>query len=79
MMLGDSPIGLFGPDTPAAFGHLGFTNIFTWADRERSLAVALLTSGKPVLSLHAIRLVQFLVEINRAFPKGHAVPHALRS
>ncbi len=69
LMLGDGLVGLFGPDTPKAFGHLGFTNIFGWADPDRDIAVALLTSGKPMLSLHAIRLVQFMVEINRAFPK----------
>ncbi len=68
-MLGDSPIGLFGPDTPRAFGHLGFTNIFGWADPDRDIAVALLTSGKPFLSLHAIRLLQFLFGINQAFPR----------
>ena len=32
-------------------------------------AVAILTNGKPVLSLHAIRLGQRLVEINRVFTK----------
>ena len=69
LMLGDRPLGLFGPDTPNAFGHLGFTNIFGWADPDRDLSVALLTSGKPFLSLHAIRLVQFLLQINRAFPR----------
>jgi CubicO group peptidase (beta-lactamase class C family) len=68
-MLGDDPIGLFGPKTGRAFGHIGFTNIWSWADPERALAVALLTSGKPVLSLHMIRLVQLIVEINRAFPR----------
>jgi CubicO group peptidase (beta-lactamase class C family) len=68
-MLGDDPIGLFGPKTGHAFGHIGFTNIWSWADPERALAVALLTSGKPVLSLHMIRLVQLIVEINRAFPR----------
>jgi CubicO group peptidase (beta-lactamase class C family) len=69
LMLGDRLVGLFGPDTPNAFGHLGFTNIFGWADPDREISVALLTSGKPFLSLHAIRLVQFMIEINRAFPK----------
>ena len=33
MMLGASPFGLYGPDTPGAFGHLGFANIIVWADR----------------------------------------------
>jgi CubicO group peptidase (beta-lactamase class C family) len=68
-MLGDDPIGLFGPRTPHAFGHIGFTNIWSWADPERALAVALLTSGKPVLSVHGIRLLQLMFEINRAFPR----------
>jgi CubicO group peptidase (beta-lactamase class C family) len=67
LMLGDRPIGIFGPNTRHAFGHLGFSNIFAWADRARQTSVALLTSGKPVLSAHAIRLVQLLVELNR-FP-----------
>jgi CubicO group peptidase (beta-lactamase class C family) len=68
-MLGSETVSLFGWDGPAAFGHVGFTNSFSWADPERRLAVALLTNGKPVLSLHTIRLVQLAVEMNRAFPK----------
>jgi CubicO group peptidase (beta-lactamase class C family) len=69
MMLGDRPLSLFGWDNPRAFGHLGLSNIFTWADPERQLAVAILSSGKPILSLHAVRLLQLLAEIGRAFPK----------
>jgi CubicO group peptidase (beta-lactamase class C family) len=65
LMLGDRPLGLFGQNTPRAFGHLGFTNIFAWADPARELSVAVLTSGKPVFSLHVVRLLQLLVEINR--------------
>lgn len=68
LMLGDRPVGLFGPNTPHAFGHLGFTNIFSWADPDRQMSVALLTSGKPVVSSHVVRLFQFLLEVNRAFP-----------
>jgi CubicO group peptidase (beta-lactamase class C family) len=68
-MLGSPYLSLFGWDCPAAFGHLGFTNAFSWADPERQIAVALLTNGKPVLSLHAIRLVQMLREIGQVFPK----------
>lgn len=68
-MLGGNPAGLFGPHTPKAFGHLGFTNIVSWADPERALAVALLTSGKPFLGLDVVRLLQLEVEIDRAFPR----------
>jgi CubicO group peptidase (beta-lactamase class C family) len=73
-MLGGKAPNLFGYDNPMAFGHLGLSNIFSWADPERRLAVALLASGKPVLSVHAIRLVQLLAEITRAFPKITPLP-----
>ena len=48
-MLGAQLLSLYGPDTELAFGHLGFTNMIGWADPERALAGALMTSGKPVL------------------------------
>src|SRR5688500_6715336 len=48
-MLGSKRLSLYGPDTEHAFGHLGFTNIIGWADPERAVAGAVLTSGKPVL------------------------------
>ena len=49
VMLGAQVLSLYGPDTEEAFGHLGFTNMLGWADPERALAGALLTSGKPIL------------------------------
>lgn len=74
-MLGDSPVGIFGRDTSKAFGHVGLSNIFPWADPEREISVALLTTGKPILSVHAVRLVQLLGAIGRAFPRsGVAAP-----
>ena len=68
-MLGGKRLSLFGTDNPHAFGHVGFTNTFSWADPERQTSVALVTTGKPVISLHAVRLVQFLGQLNDAFPK----------
>jgi CubicO group peptidase (beta-lactamase class C family) len=68
-MLGSSGVSLFGVDNENAFGHIGFTNTFSWADPDRALAVALCASGKPVVSLHAVRLVQWLASIGRAFPR----------
>lgn len=47
-MLGASPFGLYGPFTSQAFGHWGFVNTFCWADVQREIAVALLTTGKPL-------------------------------
>ncbi len=36
-MLGDDPVGIFGPSTGRAFGHVGLSNIFPWADPEREI------------------------------------------
>ncbi len=51
-MLGSNPVGLFGPMTGQAFGHLGFSNILSWADPERDISVSLLTTGKSVIGTH---------------------------
>ena len=68
-MLGGEWFSLLGYGNPNAFGHVGYSNIFGWADPDRDIAVALLNTGKPVLSGHAVRLLQLLFEINRAFPR----------
>lgn len=65
MMLGDYPVGLYGPSTPYAFGHLGLTNNFCWADPERAISVSLLTSGNPVLGTHIPALTMFLNTISK--------------
>ena len=65
MMLGDSPVGLYGPDTAQAFGHLGFANTLVWADPERDISVALLTTGKLVLGPHLAALWMLLASISR--------------
>jgi CubicO group peptidase (beta-lactamase class C family) len=52
MMLGSRWISPFGPRAEQAFGHLGLSNVHVWADPERDLSVALLTSGKAVLAHH---------------------------
>ncbi|MDE0886576.1 MAG: serine hydrolase [Myxococcota bacterium] len=68
-MLGSRSVGLFGYDNPQAFGHVGLSNVFTWADPERELVVALLTTGKPILGAHLVPLLGLLREIGRTFPK----------
>jgi CubicO group peptidase (beta-lactamase class C family) len=60
MMLGNNPVGLYGPMTRHAFGHLGLTNIFCWADRQRDTSVALLTTGKPLVGTHLPALAKLL-------------------
>lgn len=69
LMLGDEPISLFGPRTPSAFGHLGFINVLAWADPERELSAALLTSGKPFLGVHLVHLIAILATIAREVPR----------
>jgi CubicO group peptidase (beta-lactamase class C family) len=68
-MLGGDWFSLLGYGNPNAFGHVGYSNIFSWADPDRDIAVALLNTGKPIISVHVVRLLQLLFEINRAFPR----------
>jgi CubicO group peptidase (beta-lactamase class C family) len=67
-MLGTSTFSLWGWNQPRAFGHLGLSNSFTWADPERELVVAILTTGKPLVGPHLPSLVLLIAEIQRAFP-----------
>jgi CubicO group peptidase (beta-lactamase class C family) len=67
-MLGSGSISPYGWNRPQAFGHVGLSNLFTWADRERDLVVAILTTGKPVIGPHLIPLVKLLTGINELFP-----------
>ena len=55
LMLGAQLLSLYGRDTQHAFGHLGFTNMLAWADPERALSCAIMTSGKPILYPELVR------------------------
>ncbi|MGI8714103.1 MAG: serine hydrolase domain-containing protein [Solirubrobacteraceae bacterium] len=68
-MLGARLISLYGRDTQHAFGHLGFTNILAWADPERALACAVLTSGKPTLFPGIERFYGLMDRITGTAPK----------
>ncbi len=68
-MLGAKYLSLYGPETHHAFGHLGFTNIIGWADPERRISGALLTSGKPILGPHLYDLWDVMRTIGRAAPR----------
>jgi CubicO group peptidase (beta-lactamase class C family) len=63
LMLGNSPVGLYGPLCRNAFGHLGLINIFCWADPDRDLAVSLLSTGKSLYGTHLIALTALLNSI----------------
>lgn len=65
MLLGDQPFGLYGRNSQRSFGHLGFINILCWADPDRQLAVALLTSGKPAVTSHLVQLGRVVTALGR--------------
>ncbi len=73
-MLGGDWLSLYGLDTRYAFGHLGFTNIVTWADPQRHLAAAVMTSGKPAIYPEMYQAFAFTNAITAACPKDDAVP-----
>jgi CubicO group peptidase (beta-lactamase class C family) len=71
-MLGNRRFGLLGGDNPFAFGHIGLSNIFTWADPERGISVALTTTGKAIISPHIAQLFSLLNGIGSVFRREFA-------
>ncbi len=69
LMLGAQVLSLYGRDTQHAFGHLGFTNMLGWADPERALSVAVMTSGKPTLYPEMARFYLLMQRITSEAPK----------
>jgi CubicO group peptidase (beta-lactamase class C family) len=67
-MLGGAPVGMYGPNSQYAYGHLGLSNVMCWADPERDLSAAILNTGKPVLSNHVLALFGLLFGIARRCP-----------
>ena len=67
-ILGSRVASPYGLNTPGAFGHLGFTNVFVYADPSRDIAVALMTSGKPALSPGLVRTLAIMQTIAHRIP-----------
>jgi len=67
-MLGARVGSLFGLSTSRAFGHIGFTNVIIWADPDRAISVAIMNSGKPVLSPGVARWLLLMQLIARRVP-----------
>lgn len=63
-MLGSRRFGPFGRDAEGAFGHTGLTDIAMWADPQRALSVAVVSSGKPSGHPEAKRYPALLNTIN---------------
>ena len=73
-MLGADYLSIYGPDTRHAFGHLGFTNIVSWADPERQLAGAIMTSGKPLVYPEIYYAWDLMRRIGQLCPKESQQP-----
>lgn len=68
-MLGSKRFGPFGRDAAGAFGHTGLTDIAMWADPQRALSVAVISSGKPSGHPEAKRYPALLNTINAEIPR----------
>ncbi len=66
--LGTNRFGPFGRNAPAAFGHTGLVHIAVWADPERELAAAVVSSGKPGRDPEAKRYTALLDRITADIP-----------
>jgi CubicO group peptidase (beta-lactamase class C family) len=70
-MLGGDYLSFYGPDTSHAFGHLGLTNVVAWADPEREVSAAFMTSGKPLFHPALFWMWEMFRRIGVACPKVH--------
>ena len=68
-MLGARFLSLFGTDTSQAFGHLGWITIVTWADPQRALSAAVITTGKAPIYPEVARFWQLANRITREMEK----------
>ncbi|PAV25050.1 CubicO group peptidase (beta-lactamase class C family) [Tamilnaduibacter salinus] len=68
-MLGGDPVGLFGPNSREAFGHIGLINKLCWADASRDIAVSLVNTGIPIVGHHLPALARFVMATCREFPR----------
>lgn len=73
-ILGGDHVSLYGPGTPHAFGHLGFTNVLAWADPERDIAACLMTSGKPLATPRQYRFYDVPRTIANRVPRDARAP-----
>ncbi len=73
-MLGARLASLYGLRTQRAFGHLGFTNVFVYADPSRDIAVSLMTSGKPAMSPRLTRTLMIMQTIAHRIPRDGRGP-----
>lgn len=75
-MLGAKPVGLYGLNTQNAFGHLGYTSIFCWADPDRDISASVLTSGKFLVGAGLPAVINLIATISQQCTHVH--PSELR-
>jgi CubicO group peptidase (beta-lactamase class C family) len=68
-MLGAKRFSPYGAHTDHAYGHIGFTNVVGWADPDRDMSVALLTSGKPFITLEQLHWLNVPYTIAKRVPR----------
>jgi len=68
MMLGGNPVGLWGPQSRYAFGHIGLINKLCWADPARNISVSMLNTGFPMIGHHLPALARFVYTVCQQFP-----------
>ncbi len=71
-MLGAKPVGLYGFNTPNAFGHLGYTSIFCWADPDRDISASVLTSGKFLVGPGLPAVINLVSTISQQCTRVHS-------
>ena len=71
-MLGLRSFGFFGPRTATAYGHLGFTNVLGWADPDRDISVALMNTGKPLLSARMLAWLNVTRVLGTRIPRDRS-------
>lgn len=72
LMLGDEPFGLWGPHSRQSFGHVGLINKLAWADPQRELSAAILTSGILLVAHHLAPVARLVRSIGSLAPRTAA-------
>jgi CubicO group peptidase (beta-lactamase class C family) len=68
-MLGSDHLSFYGPGTPRAFGHLGFSQVLAWADPDRDISVAFMNNGKPFITPGVVRWWNVMRVISAVIPR----------
>jgi len=68
-VLGTENFSLYGHSSAQAFGHIGLSNVVIWADPERDIAVALMSTGKPLVHGGLLKWFDVMGTIARCVPR----------